>query len=97
MTVQQRKKLLLSIVIPFLSRVHVSAQRLCFVREIENFGIVYECRLDNRGSIPYRGFFSSSLCVQTSSGAHPVSCAMGTRWSFPWGKERPERDANHST
>jgi hypothetical protein len=29
--------------------------------------------------------FSFSLCVQTGSGAHPASCAMGTGGSFPWG------------
>jgi hypothetical protein len=35
--------------------------------------------------------FSSSLCVQTGSGAHPASCPMGTG-----GKARPGRDADHS-
>jgi hypothetical protein len=35
--------------------------------------------------------FSSSLCVQTGSGAHPASCPMGTG-----GKARPVRDADHS-
>jgi hypothetical protein len=30
--------------------------------------------------------FSSSLCVQTSSEAHPASCTMGTGGPFPWGK-----------
>jgi hypothetical protein len=35
--------------------------------------------------------FSSSLCVQTSSGAHPASCPIGTG-----GKARPGRDADHS-
>jgi hypothetical protein len=35
--------------------------------------------------------FSSILCVQTGSGAHPASCTMGTG-----GKARPGRDANHS-
>jgi hypothetical protein len=34
---------------------------------------------------------SSSLCVQTGSGAHPASCTMGTG-----GKARQERDADHS-
>jgi hypothetical protein len=41
-------------------------------------------------------YFSSSLCVQTGSGAHPASCTMGTGDSFPGGKARPERDADHS-
>jgi hypothetical protein len=40
--------------------------------------------------------FSSNLCVQTGSGAHPVSCTMGTGGSFPGGKARPGRDADHS-
>jgi hypothetical protein len=39
---------------------------------------------------------SSSLCIQTSSGAHPASCPMGTRASFPGGKMWPGRDADHS-
>jgi hypothetical protein len=40
--------------------------------------------------------FSSSLCVQTGSGAHPASCQMGTGGPFPGGKARPGRDADHS-
>jgi hypothetical protein len=40
--------------------------------------------------------FSSSLCVQTGSGAHPVSCTMGTGGPIPGGKVRPGRDADHS-
>jgi hypothetical protein len=40
--------------------------------------------------------FSSNLCVQTGSGAHPTSCRMGTGGSFPGGKARPGRDADHS-
>jgi hypothetical protein len=30
--------------------------------------------------------FSSILCVQTASGAHPASCTMGTGGPFPGGK-----------
>jgi hypothetical protein len=30
--------------------------------------------------------FSSDLCVQTGSGAHPASCTMGTGGPFPGGK-----------
>jgi hypothetical protein len=30
--------------------------------------------------------FSSILCVQTGSGAHPASVTMGTGGSFPGGK-----------
>jgi hypothetical protein len=35
--------------------------------------------------------FSSSLCLQTGSVAHPASCTMD-----PGGKARPGRDADHS-
>jgi hypothetical protein len=40
--------------------------------------------------------FSSSLCVQTGSGAHPASCTMGTRDPFLGAISRPGRDADHS-
>jgi hypothetical protein len=40
--------------------------------------------------------FSSILCVQTGSGAHPASCTMGTGGPFPRGKARSGRDADHS-
>jgi hypothetical protein len=40
--------------------------------------------------------FSSSLCVQTGSGAHPASCSMGTGGPFPGGKAQPGHDADHS-
>jgi hypothetical protein len=54
--------------------------------------------LDDRGSIPDRGrgFFSSSPCVQTGSGAHPASYPMGTGGPFLGGKARPRRDVDHS-
>jgi hypothetical protein len=40
--------------------------------------------------------FSSNLCVQTGSGAHPASCTMGTGVLTTWLKERPGRDADRS-
>jgi hypothetical protein len=40
--------------------------------------------------------FPYNLCVQTGSGAHPASCIVGTGGSFPGGKARPGRDADHS-
>jgi hypothetical protein len=40
--------------------------------------------------------FSSNLCVQTGSGAHPASCTMGTGGPFPGAKARPGRDTDHS-
>jgi hypothetical protein len=41
--------------------------------------------------------FSSILCVQTGSGAHPASSPMGTGGPFPGSKTRPGRDADHSS
>jgi hypothetical protein len=40
--------------------------------------------------------FSSNLCVQTGSGAHPAFCKMGTVGPFPGCKARPGRAADHS-
>jgi hypothetical protein len=40
--------------------------------------------------------FSSNLCVQTGSGAHPASCKMGTGGPSPGVKARPGREADHS-
>jgi hypothetical protein len=40
--------------------------------------------------------FSSNLCAQTGSGAHPASCTMGTGRSFSGGKAQPGREADHS-
>jgi hypothetical protein len=40
--------------------------------------------------------FSSNLCVQTGSEAHPAYCTMGTKGTFPGGKARSGRDADHS-
>jgi hypothetical protein len=39
--------------------------------------------------------FSSILCDQTGSGAHPASSPMGTGGPFSGGKARPGRDADH--
>jgi hypothetical protein len=59
--------------------------------------IMCDYRLDGRGSIPDRSTgFSSNLCVQTGSGAHPASNTMGTGGSFPAGKARPGRDGDFS-
>jgi hypothetical protein len=62
--------------------------------------IVSDYGLDDRAigvrSWPRVKDFSSILCVQTGSGAHPASCTMGTGGTFPGGRERPDRDADHS-
>jgi hypothetical protein len=63
----------------------------CFVRSRGSSGsIVSDYGLDDR-AIGVRSpagakDFSSSLCVQTDSGAHPASCTMGTGGPFPGGK-----------
>jgi hypothetical protein len=41
-------------------------------------------------------YFSSNLYVQTGSGVNPASCPMGAEGSFPGGKARPGREADHS-
>jgi hypothetical protein len=40
--------------------------------------------------------FSSNLCVQTGSWAHPASCTMGTGGPLPGAKARPGRDSDPS-
>jgi hypothetical protein len=40
--------------------------------------------------------FSSNLCIQTGSGAHPASCTVGTGGSLSGDKGRPGRDADRS-
>jgi hypothetical protein len=40
--------------------------------------------------------FSSSLCVQTGSGAQPASCTMGTGGPFSGATRWKARDADHS-
>jgi hypothetical protein len=62
--------------------------------------IVSDYGLDNR-AIAVRfpagaDDFSSILCVQTGSGAHPASCTVCTGGPFPGGKARPRRDTDHS-
>jgi hypothetical protein len=39
--------------------------------------------------------FSSSLCVQTGSEAHPASCPMDTGGPFPGGNARLGREVDH--
>jgi hypothetical protein len=57
---------------------------------VSSGSIVSDYRLDDRAigvqsSAGAKDFFSN-LCVQTGSGAHPASCAMGTGGPFPGGK-----------
>jgi hypothetical protein len=60
--------------------------------------IVSDYWLDDRAievRSPPGAYFSSSPCVQTGSGAHPAFYPMGTGGSFPGGKARPGRNADH--
>jgi hypothetical protein len=67
---------------------------------VSSVSIVSDYGLDDRAiwvrSTAGAKDFSSSLCVQTDSGAHPASCTIGTGSPFPGGKARPGRDADHS-
>jgi hypothetical protein len=61
---------------------------------VSSVGIVSDYRLDDR-AIEVRSpagakDFSSNLCVQTGSGAHPDSCPMSTGGPFPGGKSAAE-------
>jgi hypothetical protein len=60
---------------------------------VSSGGIVSDYGLDDR-AIGVRSpagakDFSSSLCVQTGSWAHPASCTNGTGGPLPGGKARP--------
>jgi len=73
----------------------MSAKRKEWMRRHSSVSIPSNYGLDDR-AIQVRSpaeakDFSSNLCVQTGSEAHPASCTMGT-----WGKARPGRDADHS-
>jgi hypothetical protein len=76
--------------------------RIQEVMEPDSSGsIVSDYGLDDRAidvrSSAEANEFSSILCVQTGSGAHPASCSMGTGGPFPGDKARPGRDADHSS
>jgi hypothetical protein len=57
---------------------------------VSSGSIVCDYGLDDRAigvrSLAGARDFSSNLCVQTGSGAHPASCPMGTGGPFPGGK-----------
>jgi hypothetical protein len=67
---------------------------------VNSVSIVSDYGLDDRAigvrSLAGAEDFSSILCVQTGSEAHPASCTMDTGGPFPRGKARPGRDADHS-
>jgi hypothetical protein len=57
---------------------------------VSSGSIVSDYGLDDRAigvrSLEGAKDFSSSLCIQTGSGAHPASCTMGTGGPYPGGK-----------
>jgi hypothetical protein len=67
---------------------------LLSLSRVSSVSIVFDYGLDDRAiavrSPAGANDFSSSLCAQTGSGAHPASCTMGT------GGARPGRDADYS-
>jgi hypothetical protein len=63
--------------------------------ELGYLSIVSDCRLGNRVQFLAKDF-SSSLRVQTSSEAHPVSYPVGTGGVFLKGKAWPRRGADQS-
>jgi hypothetical protein len=75
----------------------VSPHLLYELCRVSSVSIVSDYGLDDR-AIGVRSpagaeEFSSILCVQTGSGAHPASCTMGTGGPFPGDKARPGRDS----
>jgi hypothetical protein len=62
----------------------------CYRSRVSSGSIVSDYGLDDRaiGVLSPTGAkdFSSTLCVQTGSEAHPASCTMGTGGLFPGGK-----------
>jgi hypothetical protein len=75
-------------------------QCITFMTRGSSVSIVSDYGLDDRAigirSPAGEADFSSYLCVQTGSGAHPASYTVGTGSPFPGGKARPGRDAGHS-
>jgi hypothetical protein len=67
---------------------------------LSNFVFLVLFYLDDRAigvrSLAEAKDFSSILCVQTVSGAHPHSSPMGTGGPLPGDKARPGRDADNS-
>jgi hypothetical protein len=74
--------------------VHQEGSRGSSVSIVSGYGL--DDRVIDVRSLAGAEDFSSSLCVQTGSGAHPASYTMGTGGPFPGGKARQGRDADHS-
>jgi hypothetical protein len=87
-----------------LSAISVYQITWCYIQQYRSRGtsvsIVSGYGLDDR-AIDVRSSaeardFSSNLCVQTGSGAHPASCIMDIGGPYPGGEARSGHDADHS-
>jgi hypothetical protein len=83
-------KILVYILLPFMSRSQKWTLPFIFKNRDSSVGTTLGYGLDDRGSrvrFPARtGNFSFHHRVQNGSGAHPAFYPMGTRGSFPGGK-----------
>jgi hypothetical protein len=83
-----------------LIRIYILTYTYIYGSRVSSGSIVSDYGLDDR-AIGVRSpagakDFSSILCAQTGSGAHPASCTMGTGVLSAGVKARPGRDADHS-
>jgi hypothetical protein len=74
--------------------IHQTGSRVSSVSIVSGYGLENRA-IDVRPPAGSKDF-TSSLYVQTGSGAHPTSCPMCTGGTSPGAKARPRCDANHS-
>jgi hypothetical protein len=79
-----------SVEISFVQNCFAYTERLSLRSRVSSGSIVSDYGMHDR-AIGVRSpvgakDFSSILCVQTGSGAHPASCTVGTGGPFPGGK-----------
>jgi hypothetical protein len=77
----------LTVSLRFISTVQIGIVTICSRSRVSSGIIVSDYELDDRAiwvrpPAGAKGFYSI-LCVQTSSGAHPASCPMGTGGTSP--------------
>jgi hypothetical protein len=72
-----------------------SRSRDSSVNMLSGYGLDYRA-IEVRSPAETKRIFPLVQTVQTGYGAHPASFPMGTGVTFPEGKARPGRDADHS-
>jgi hypothetical protein len=96
-----QKKTFVNWINSYLSKVRIFPNILSYSYLCNSVSITSDYGLDDRaieiGSSAEATDFSSILCVQIGSGAHPASYPMDTGVPFPQEKVRPGRDTDHST